>query len=137
MFVLPWPCREQERGVWWSARPSRARHPNSTTPPLVQVPVRPGSEWETGTVRDQRVFIRMGTFRLPADEFRHEALMYAGTADFLAGTVPFIRGGLEAGGAGPVVGGAAGSAAPKKELGGEASAVVFPGHAAARAHPAA
>ena len=36
-------------------------------------------------------------FTQAVDEFRHEALMYAGMADFLAGTVPFIRGGLEAG----------------------------------------
>ena len=29
--------------------------------------------------------------------FRHEALIYAGAADFLAAAVPFIRGALEAG----------------------------------------
>jgi anti-sigma regulatory factor (Ser/Thr protein kinase) len=29
--------------------------------------------------------------------FRHEALLYSGWADFVAGTVPFIRGGIEAG----------------------------------------
>src|SRR5712672_3160582 len=33
----------------------------------------------------------------PIDEFRHEALLYAGMAEFVAGTVPFIRGGVEAG----------------------------------------
>jgi len=33
----------------------------------------------------------------PLTEFRHEALLYAGWAEFVAGTVPFIRGGLEAG----------------------------------------
>ena len=33
----------------------------------------------------------------PADRFRHEALLYSGWAEFIAGTVPFIRGGLEAG----------------------------------------
>ncbi|MHB8587330.1 MAG: anti-sigma factor RsbA family regulatory protein [Candidatus Dormibacteraceae bacterium] len=32
-----------------------------------------------------------------APKFRHEALLYAGAAEFVAGTVPFIRGGLEAG----------------------------------------
>jgi anti-sigma regulatory factor (Ser/Thr protein kinase) len=32
-----------------------------------------------------------------ADRFRHEALLYSGWAEFIAGTVPFIRGGLEAG----------------------------------------
>jgi anti-sigma regulatory factor (Ser/Thr protein kinase) len=31
------------------------------------------------------------------DRFRHEAMLYAGWADFIAGTVPFIRGGVEAG----------------------------------------
>jgi anti-sigma regulatory factor (Ser/Thr protein kinase) len=31
----------------------------------------------------------------PVDTFRHEALLYAGWAEFVAGTVPFIRGGLE------------------------------------------
>src|SRR2546428_10442985 len=129
MFVLPWPCREQERGVWWSARPSRARHPNSTTPPLVQVPVRPGPEWETGTVRDQRVLIRMGTLRLPADEFRHEALMYAGTKDFLAGTVPFIRDGLEAGAAAPGAERPARVALPRQELRAGAGGPPPPGNA--------
>lgn len=33
----------------------------------------------------------------PEAKFRHEALLYAGWAEFVAGTVPFIRGGLEAG----------------------------------------
>src|ERR1700716_2170399 len=31
----------------------------------------------------------------PPDKFRHEALLYSGWAEFVAGTVPFIRGGLE------------------------------------------
>jgi anti-sigma regulatory factor (Ser/Thr protein kinase) len=30
------------------------------------------------------------------DRFRHEAMLYAGWADFIAGTVPFIRAGIEA-----------------------------------------
>jgi anti-sigma regulatory factor (Ser/Thr protein kinase) len=34
---------------------------------------------------------------VPSDQFRHEALLYSGWADFISGTVPFIRGGLEAG----------------------------------------
>jgi anti-sigma regulatory factor (Ser/Thr protein kinase) len=34
--------------------------------------------------------------RTPVEAFRHEALMYAGEADFLAGTLTFIRGGLDA-----------------------------------------
>jgi anti-sigma regulatory factor (Ser/Thr protein kinase) len=33
----------------------------------------------------------------PVERFRHEALMYANPAEFVAGTVPFIRGGVEAG----------------------------------------
>ena len=33
----------------------------------------------------------------PVSEFRHEALLYAGPAGFVAGTVPFIRDGLEGG----------------------------------------
>jgi anti-sigma regulatory factor (Ser/Thr protein kinase) len=33
----------------------------------------------------------------PVAKFRHEALLYSGWAEFVAGTVPFIRGGLEAG----------------------------------------
>ena len=32
----------------------------------------------------------------PVERFRHEALMYANTAEFVAGTVPFIRAGVEA-----------------------------------------
>jgi anti-sigma regulatory factor (Ser/Thr protein kinase) len=31
----------------------------------------------------------------PVSKFRHEALLYSGWAEFVAGTVPFIRGGLE------------------------------------------
>lgn len=33
----------------------------------------------------------------PEDAFRHEALLYAGTDDFMAGTVPFLRAGVAAG----------------------------------------
>jgi anti-sigma regulatory factor (Ser/Thr protein kinase) len=33
----------------------------------------------------------------PLDKFRHEALLYAGWAEFVAGTVPFIRDGVRAG----------------------------------------
>jgi anti-sigma regulatory factor (Ser/Thr protein kinase) len=40
----------------------------------------------------------MSTFQAPAVErFRHEALLYAGWAEFVAGTVPFIRDGVRAG----------------------------------------
>jgi anti-sigma regulatory factor (Ser/Thr protein kinase) len=33
----------------------------------------------------------------PSDRFRHDALFYSGSSDFLGGTVPFIRAGLDAG----------------------------------------
>src|ERR1700716_134743 len=40
----------------------------------------------------------MSSFPAPAvDKFRHEALLYAGWAEFVAGTVPFIRDGIRAG----------------------------------------
>src|ERR1700716_3045007 len=32
-----------------------------------------------------------------SDQFRHEALLYSGWAEFVAGTVPFIRDGVRAG----------------------------------------
>jgi hypothetical protein len=35
--------------------------------------------------------------RVNLESFRHEALMYSGSPEFLAGTVPFIRHGLDAG----------------------------------------
>ena len=62
--------------------------------------------------------------------------MYAGTADFLAGTVPFIRGGLEAGEAVLVVESAARIALLKAELGADASDVLFQDMAAVGANPA-
>jgi anti-sigma regulatory factor (Ser/Thr protein kinase) len=37
-----------------------------------------------------------GAAAQPVERFRHEALMYANMAEFVAGTVPFIRGGVEA-----------------------------------------
>ena len=40
----------------------------------------------------------MSSFQAPPeDKFRHEALMYTGWAEFVAGTVPFIRDGIRAG----------------------------------------
>jgi anti-sigma regulatory factor (Ser/Thr protein kinase) len=40
----------------------------------------------------------MSSYPAPAvDKFRHEALLYAGWAEFVAGTVPFIREGVRAG----------------------------------------
>ena len=75
-------------------------------------------------------------FTLPVEEFRHEALLYAGMADFLAGTVPFIRGGLEAGEPVLVVEGAAKVALLKAELGPDADSVLFADMAAVGANPA-
>jgi anti-sigma regulatory factor (Ser/Thr protein kinase) len=75
-------------------------------------------------------------FTQAVDEFRHEALMYAGMADFLAGTVPFIRGGLEAGEPVLVVESAAKIALLRSELGDDARSVVFADMADVGANPA-
>src|SRR5258706_10032173 len=75
-------------------------------------------------------------FTQAVDEFRHEALMYAGMADFLAGTVPFIRGGLEAGEPVLVVESAAKIALLRSELGPDARSVVFADMADVGANPA-
>ena len=75
-------------------------------------------------------------FRRPVDEFRHEALLYAGMADFLEGTVPFIRGGLEAGEPVLVVESAAKIALLKAELGPDAESVLFADMEGVGANPA-
>jgi anti-sigma regulatory factor (Ser/Thr protein kinase) len=75
-------------------------------------------------------------FRQPVEEFRHEALFYAGMADFLAGTVPFVRGGLEAGEPVLVVESAAKIALLKAELGRDADPVLFADMAGVGANPA-
>jgi anti-sigma regulatory factor (Ser/Thr protein kinase) len=75
-------------------------------------------------------------FKQAVDEFRHEALMYAGMADFLAGTVPFIRGGLEAGEPVLVVESAAKIALLRSELGADARSVAFADMADVGANPA-
>src|SRR6476661_281517 len=75
-------------------------------------------------------------FTQAVDEFRHEALMYAGMADFVAGTVPFIRGGLEAGEPVLVVESAAKIALLRSELGADAHSVVFADMADVGANPA-
>jgi anti-sigma regulatory factor (Ser/Thr protein kinase) len=75
-------------------------------------------------------------FTKPVDEFRHEALLYAGMADFLAGTMPFIRGGIEAGEPVLVVDSAAKIALLRAELGAEASSVMFADMAGVGANPA-
>lgn len=75
-------------------------------------------------------------FSQPVNEFRHEALLYAGMADFLAGTVPFVRGGLEAGEPVLVVESAAKIARLRAELGSDASLVHFADMAGVGANPA-
>src|SRR3981081_1750698 len=75
-------------------------------------------------------------FAQAVDEFRHEALLYAGMSDFLAGTVPFIRGGLHADEPVLVVEGAAKIALLRAELGADASSVVFADMARVGANPA-
>ena len=72
----------------------------------------------------------------PVDEFRHEALLYAGMADFLAGTVPFLREGIEAGEPVLVVESAAKIARLRAELGSDARSVVFADMAEVGANPA-
>ncbi len=76
------------------------------------------------------------TFTQPIDEFRHEALLYAGMQDFLAGTIPFVRGGVEAGEPVLVVESAAKIALLRAELGSDASSVVFADMAEVGANPA-
>jgi len=76
------------------------------------------------------------SFAQPVEGFRHEALMYAGMADFLAGTVPFIRGGLEAGEPILVVENAAKIALLRAELGPDADSVLFADMTGIGANPA-
>jgi len=75
-------------------------------------------------------------FTQPVNEFRHEALLYAGMADFLAGTVPFVRGGVEAGEPVLVVESTAKIALLRAELGSDARSVVFADMADVGANPA-
>lgn len=60
-----------------------------------------------------------------AREFRHDALLYAGDEEFLAGTLPFILGGIEAGEPVLVVLDTAKIELLESELGGDAAAVQF------------
>lgn len=76
------------------------------------------------------------TFAQPIGAFRHEALLYAGLDDFLAGTVQFIRDGLEGGESVLVVESAAKIALHRAELGGEAVSVLFADMAAVGGNPA-
>jgi anti-sigma regulatory factor (Ser/Thr protein kinase) len=76
---------------------------------------------------------------LPApevDKFRHEALLYAGWADFVAGTVPFIRDGVRAGEPVLVVESVDKIQMLRVALGDEAGAVLFADMAEVGANPA-
>lgn len=68
--------------------------------------------------------------------YRHEALLYSGPADFVARTVPFIRGGLEAGEPVMVATGANKIDLLRAHLGADAEAVVFADMASVGANPA-
>ena len=68
--------------------------------------------------------------------FRHEALLYAGDDGFLAGTLPFIRGGVEAGEPVLVVVAAARISRLRERLGGDAGLVHFADMAEVGTNPA-
>jgi anti-sigma regulatory factor (Ser/Thr protein kinase) len=68
--------------------------------------------------------------------FRHEALLYAGEADFLLGTLAFIRQGIEHGEPVLVVEGPDKTALLRRELGEDASHVMFADMAEVGANPA-
>ncbi|MDQ2942252.1 MAG: sensor histidine kinase [Candidatus Dormibacteraeota bacterium] len=79
----------------------------------------------------------MSSFQVPPeDKFRHEALLYAGWAEFVAGTVPFIRDGIKAGEPVLVVESVDKIEMLRVALGGDADAVLFADMADAGANPA-
>ena len=71
-----------------------------------------------------------------AESFRHEALLYAGEVDFLAGTLPFIREGVAADEPVLVVVSAARIGLLRSALGGDADRVAFADVADVGANPA-
>ena len=71
-----------------------------------------------------------------AETFRHEALLYAGEVDFLAGTLPFIREGVAAGEPVLVVVSAARIGLLRSALGGDADRVAFADMTDVGANPA-
>jgi anti-sigma regulatory factor (Ser/Thr protein kinase) len=73
---------------------------------------------------------------LPVERFRHEALLYSGIDEFLAGTLPFIREGIAASESVLVVVGAPKIAALKARLGADARQVQFKNMAEVGANPA-
>jgi anti-sigma regulatory factor (Ser/Thr protein kinase) len=70
------------------------------------------------------------------DNFRHEALLYAGDDDFLERTVPFLKDGMEAGEPALVVLNAAKLSALRSELNGHADGVHFADIAGIGSNPA-
>jgi anti-sigma regulatory factor (Ser/Thr protein kinase) len=79
----------------------------------------------------------MSSFPVPSvDRFRHEALLYAGWAGFVAGTVPFIRDGVQAGEPVLVVESVDKIEMLRVALGDDADAVLFADMAEVGANPA-
>src|ERR1700686_2007249 len=79
----------------------------------------------------------MSAFPAPsAEKFRHEALLYAGWAEFVAGTVPFIRDGVRAGEPVLVVESVDKIEVLRLELGDDADAVLFADRGGVGATPA-
>jgi anti-sigma regulatory factor (Ser/Thr protein kinase) len=79
----------------------------------------------------------MSTHPAPSvDRFRHEALLYTGWAEFVAGTVPFIREGVETGEPVLVVESVDKIEMLRVALGGDADAVLFADMAEVGANPA-
>ena len=72
----------------------------------------------------------------PGDTFRHEALFYAGQDNFVAGTLPFIKEGLERGEAVLVVESARRTAMLREALGPDAGEVEFGDMSSIGANPA-
>jgi len=72
----------------------------------------------------------------PIEKFRHEALLYSGWAEFVAGTVPFIREGVKAGEPVLVVESLDKIEMLRVALGGDAGAVLFADMAEVGANPA-
>ncbi|HYR48856.1 MAG TPA: sensor histidine kinase [Candidatus Eisenbacteria bacterium] len=72
----------------------------------------------------------------PIEKFRHEALLYSGWAEFVAGTVPFIREGVKAGEPVLVVESVDKIQMLRVALGGDADAVLFADMAEVGSNPA-
>jgi anti-sigma regulatory factor (Ser/Thr protein kinase) len=95
-----------------------------------------GRPSEPPRLRLQSGFGLSSPVRHPIAEFRHEALLYAGWAAFIAGTVPFIRDGLEAREPVLVVESAEKIEMLRVALGGDAGEVLFADMTRVGANPA-